>query len=442
MQFERLYHELSAHVATTFLVVPRHGARGRFLPVKEPADLAEIAAAPARDARCAARSPGARRLAARASGTDSARSRHASGHGSVLYRRSGAAPRPRPPAPVRRLRPGRRVGLRALPRAARAMRAAVLRALRGAGAVARSPLRRVQRPAAGVRKRARRARLRGRRPRVRRPRGRSAADVTWRPSPPSSSSTRCRGRPWMSISFVPGDRDRGLARGHAPAAALASELSAAWSIPVAALLRRRPGVERQRGLPRAERRQERGTRVLRPRRVAGAASASSTTSTRRARRRRRARRPSVEQERGGSRSSAWRGPCDSRMRSSHRRRETEERHAAQAHRPSRQPERRHPAVRGGEALEARSAAPRPDAGRGHVLTRAQSLDRRRPHRRGGRPHEGPEPRRAASRRRPTRRRSTSSWTSSSARSRSIARSAPSRRAGAHRTAARLSLPRI
>jgi len=42
VQFERLYHELSAHVATTFLVVPRSGARGRFLPVKEPADLAEI----------------------------------------------------------------------------------------------------------------------------------------------------------------------------------------------------------------------------------------------------------------------------------------------------------------------------------------------------------------------------------------------------------------
>ena len=41
VQFERLYHELSAHVPTTFLVVPRHGPRGRFLPVKEPADLAE-----------------------------------------------------------------------------------------------------------------------------------------------------------------------------------------------------------------------------------------------------------------------------------------------------------------------------------------------------------------------------------------------------------------
>ena len=40
VQFERLYHELSAYVSTTFLVVPRQGARGRFLPVKEPADLA------------------------------------------------------------------------------------------------------------------------------------------------------------------------------------------------------------------------------------------------------------------------------------------------------------------------------------------------------------------------------------------------------------------
>ena len=41
VQLERLYHELSAHVPTTFLVVPRHGLRGRFLPVKEPADLEE-----------------------------------------------------------------------------------------------------------------------------------------------------------------------------------------------------------------------------------------------------------------------------------------------------------------------------------------------------------------------------------------------------------------
>ncbi len=42
IQFERLYHELSANVATTYLVVPRAGARGRFLPVKEPSDLVEM----------------------------------------------------------------------------------------------------------------------------------------------------------------------------------------------------------------------------------------------------------------------------------------------------------------------------------------------------------------------------------------------------------------
>ncbi len=56
------------------------------------------------------------------------------------------------------------------------------------------------------------------------------------------------------ISCVPGDRDRGLARGHSPAAALASELSAAWSIPLATLLNRHGNVGRQRDLPRAERR--------------------------------------------------------------------------------------------------------------------------------------------------------------------------------------------
>ncbi len=56
-----------------------------------------------------------------------------------------------------------------------------------------------------------------------------------------------------AIVFVPGDRDRDLARGHAPAAALAAELSLAWSIPVARLLRRRVGVGRQRALPRAAR---------------------------------------------------------------------------------------------------------------------------------------------------------------------------------------------
>jgi predicted amidophosphoribosyltransferase len=56
------------------------------------------------------------------------------------------------------------------------------------------------------------------------------------------------------VTFVPADRDRRLKRGHAPAAALAAELASAWSIPVVSLLRRRPGIGRQRDLPRAERR--------------------------------------------------------------------------------------------------------------------------------------------------------------------------------------------
>ncbi len=57
-----------------------------------------------------------------------------------------------------------------------------------------------------------------------------------------------------AITAVPGDRDRELKRGYAPAQALAAELAAAWSIPLVSVLRRRPGVERQRGLPRARRR--------------------------------------------------------------------------------------------------------------------------------------------------------------------------------------------
>ena len=53
VQLERLYHELSDKVPTTYLVVPRRGPSGRFMPVKVPADiervepdLAEMLAAP------------------------------------------------------------------------------------------------------------------------------------------------------------------------------------------------------------------------------------------------------------------------------------------------------------------------------------------------------------------------------------------------------------
>ena len=56
------------------------------------------------------------------------------------------------------------------------------------------------------------------------------------------------------ITFVPGDRDRGLRRGHVPAAALATELATRWSITPSPPLTRRPGIERQRDLPRSKRR--------------------------------------------------------------------------------------------------------------------------------------------------------------------------------------------
>jgi UTP--glucose-1-phosphate uridylyltransferase len=39
VQLERLYHEVSAFVPATYLEVPRRGPRGRFSPIKTPADL-------------------------------------------------------------------------------------------------------------------------------------------------------------------------------------------------------------------------------------------------------------------------------------------------------------------------------------------------------------------------------------------------------------------
>lgn len=39
VQLERLYHEVSAFLPTTYLEVPRRGPRGRFYPIKTPADL-------------------------------------------------------------------------------------------------------------------------------------------------------------------------------------------------------------------------------------------------------------------------------------------------------------------------------------------------------------------------------------------------------------------
>jgi UTP--glucose-1-phosphate uridylyltransferase len=39
VQLERLVNELSAFLPTTYLLVPRHGPRSRFVPVKTPEDL-------------------------------------------------------------------------------------------------------------------------------------------------------------------------------------------------------------------------------------------------------------------------------------------------------------------------------------------------------------------------------------------------------------------
>ena len=39
VQLERVYHEASRFLPTTYLVVPRRGPRGRFFPIKTPDDL-------------------------------------------------------------------------------------------------------------------------------------------------------------------------------------------------------------------------------------------------------------------------------------------------------------------------------------------------------------------------------------------------------------------
>ncbi len=56
------------------------------------------------------------------------------------------------------------------------------------------------------------------------------------------------------VTFVPGDRERGRARGHVPAARLAQRLGALWGLPVATLLARSGPSRRQAGLERAARR--------------------------------------------------------------------------------------------------------------------------------------------------------------------------------------------
>jgi ComF family protein len=57
-----------------------------------------------------------------------------------------------------------------------------------------------------------------------------------------------------ALTFVPADSERGLKRGHHPAARLAHELGERWRLDVVQLLSRSGSQRRQRGLPLAERR--------------------------------------------------------------------------------------------------------------------------------------------------------------------------------------------
>ena len=56
-----------------------------------------------------------------------------------------------------------------------------------------------------------------------------------------------------ALTFVPGDRERGRARGHVPAERLAHALAERWGLPVEAVLARAGQTRRQAGLPRSER---------------------------------------------------------------------------------------------------------------------------------------------------------------------------------------------
>lgn len=56
------------------------------------------------------------------------------------------------------------------------------------------------------------------------------------------------------VTFVPGDRERGRARGHTPAARLAEALAERWGLPSAPLLTRTATAARQAGLSRSDRR--------------------------------------------------------------------------------------------------------------------------------------------------------------------------------------------
>ena len=57
-----------------------------------------------------------------------------------------------------------------------------------------------------------------------------------------------------AVTFVPGDPERALERGHVAPRSLGAELASAWELPFADILRRERSLPRQRGLTLAERR--------------------------------------------------------------------------------------------------------------------------------------------------------------------------------------------
>ncbi|HEX5582252.1 ComF family protein [Gaiella sp.] len=75
-----------------------------------------------------------------------------------------------------------------------------------------------------------------------------------------------------ALTFVPGDRERGRARGHVPSARLAEALAALWELPFEGLLTRTGAAPRQAALPRRARaanvREAFAPRDTAPRRVA------------------------------------------------------------------------------------------------------------------------------------------------------------------------------
>ncbi len=304
IQFERLYHELSAHVATTYLVVPRSGPRGRFLPVKEPTDLDEIAAPPARDARLGPGVP----LGALSDicdstigwpigtrGTLSARIRHTRVTESA--RRVGSMDVLQLVLP-RRCGICGRIGESACSDCLRRLVRCVPPLCERCGAPGPWPVRRC-------------AECSGRRLAFARARAALVYESharafvsTWKErgrrdlaTVAASIVSESVARPDVDvITFVPGDRDRGLRRGHVPAAALAAGLAELWELP---LQRAARPVDLESGV-NATCRARNGVGTSRTRSRSGAPchrrSASSTTSTRRDPRPRLARRRCVAWE--------------------------------------------------------------------------------------------------------------------------------------------------